>query len=110
MVPIGFAAHPVWALRSWDRFRVPWPFARVRVSHGAPFAPPVSPAAETGGALHPAASPAAEAAGISGAGGSDVAAESDAAADAVRECARREFERALAAVVSDVRARVGERL
>jgi hypothetical protein len=110
MVPIGFAAHPVWALRSWDRFRVPWPFARVRVSHGAPFAPPVSPAAETGGTLHPAASPAAEAAGISGAGGPDVAAESDAAADAVRECARREFERALAAVVRDVRARVGERL
>jgi lysophospholipid acyltransferase (LPLAT)-like uncharacterized protein len=39
MVPIGVAARPVRALRSWDRFRVPWPFARVVVSHGAPFQP-----------------------------------------------------------------------
>ena len=37
MVPIAMAARPVRALRSWDRFRVPWPFARVLVSHGAPF-------------------------------------------------------------------------
>jgi hypothetical protein len=37
IVPIAMAARPVRALRSWDRFRVPWPFARVLVSHGAPF-------------------------------------------------------------------------
>ena len=36
MVPIAVAAHPVRTLASWDRFRVPWPFARVLVSHGAP--------------------------------------------------------------------------
>lgn len=36
VVPIAVASKPVWALRSWDRFRVPRPFARVRVVHGAP--------------------------------------------------------------------------
>ena len=39
MVPTAMAASPVRLLRSWDRFRVPWPFARVVVSHGAPLAP-----------------------------------------------------------------------
>lgn len=36
IVPLVVAVRPVWALRSWDRFRVPKPFARVRISHGAP--------------------------------------------------------------------------
>ncbi|HVQ24377.1 MAG TPA: lysophospholipid acyltransferase family protein, partial [Planctomycetota bacterium] len=39
LVPTAVAARPVRALRSWDRFRIPWPFARVLVSHGAPFDP-----------------------------------------------------------------------
>ena len=69
MVPIAMAARPVRALRSWDRFRVPWPFARVLVSHGAPFQ-----VVDSG------------------------------------ECARLEFERALASLTRDVRARAGERL
>jgi len=68
MVPIAMAAHPVRLLRSWDRFRVPLPFARVLVAHGAPFDPAGS-----------------------------------------EDCARREFERVLGALVCDVRARVGER-
>jgi lysophospholipid acyltransferase (LPLAT)-like uncharacterized protein len=38
VVPIGFGASPAWLLRSWDRFRVPKPFARVCVTHGAPLA------------------------------------------------------------------------
>jgi hypothetical protein len=95
MVPIGFAAHPVYALRSWDRFRIPWPFARVLVSHGAPFEPAAWPAAQAAGT--PGAAAAAQAAGVPGA--SDVA-----------ECARLAFERALAAVTRDVRTRMGERL
>ena len=36
VVPIGFGARPAWVLRSWDRFRVPRPFARVCVTHGDP--------------------------------------------------------------------------
>ncbi len=48
IVPIAVAARPTWALRSWDRFRVPRPFARVRAAHGAPFAldPAAAPEAE----------------------------------------------------------------
>ena len=38
IVPTAMAARPVRALRSWDRFRVPLPFARVLVAHGAPLA------------------------------------------------------------------------
>jgi lysophospholipid acyltransferase (LPLAT)-like uncharacterized protein len=38
VVPIGFGVHPAWVLRSWDGFRVPRPFARVCVTHGAPIA------------------------------------------------------------------------
>jgi len=44
IVPIGFGVSPAWRLRSWDRFRVPKPFARICVAHGAPLA--VEPAAE----------------------------------------------------------------
>jgi lysophospholipid acyltransferase (LPLAT)-like uncharacterized protein len=36
VVPVASAARPVWMLRSWDRFRVPRPFARVVVAYGAP--------------------------------------------------------------------------
>jgi lysophospholipid acyltransferase (LPLAT)-like uncharacterized protein len=119
MVPIGFAAHPVYALRSWDRFRIPWPFARVLVSHGAPFEPAAWPAAQAAGT--PGAAAAAQAAGIPGAAAAAQATGIPGAAPAaqaagvpgasdVAECARLAFERALAAVARDVRTRVGERL
>src|SRR5262249_12221116 len=38
VVPIGIGSSPAWALRSWDRFRVPRPFARICIIHGAPIA------------------------------------------------------------------------
>ena len=111
MVPVGMAAHRTWALRSWDRFRVPWPFARVLVSHGAPF----DPAAR---ASEPAAWPAAQAAGVQGAtpavasegGPGTPAVASEGATAGSEEQARRAFERLLVAVTQDVRTRMGERL
>ncbi len=36
MVPIGSAASPAWRVSSWDRFLVPWPFARAAVAFGEP--------------------------------------------------------------------------
>ncbi len=36
VVPIAVGVRAAWVLRSWDRFRVPRPFARVVVSHGEP--------------------------------------------------------------------------
>lgn len=36
VVPITLGVRSTWVLRSWDGFRVPKPFARVRVSHGVP--------------------------------------------------------------------------
>lgn len=40
LVPIAVAARSVWVLRSWDGFRIPKPFARVRVAYGAPLGAP----------------------------------------------------------------------
>lgn len=40
VVPIAMGVRSAWKLRSWDRFRIPYPFARVTVSHGAPLALP----------------------------------------------------------------------
>jgi hypothetical protein len=40
IVPVAAASHPAWVLRSWDRFRVPKPFARVVVAYGEPIAIP----------------------------------------------------------------------
>jgi lysophospholipid acyltransferase (LPLAT)-like uncharacterized protein len=40
VVPIASAASRAWCFRSWDRFRFPWPFARVVVGYGAPIAVP----------------------------------------------------------------------
>jgi lysophospholipid acyltransferase (LPLAT)-like uncharacterized protein len=34
VIPLGFAAHPARRLASWDRFLVPWPFARAAVVFG----------------------------------------------------------------------------
>jgi hypothetical protein len=110
LVPIAFAPHPSYRLRSWDRFHVPWPFARVYVSHGAPFQPAA--------ALEPAASPSAEAAGIKGAGASpssEIAGASGTAPadssleDARAEAARARFECAMQALTRDVRVRAGEK-
>jgi hypothetical protein len=120
LVPIAFAAHPTLALRSWDRFRVPWPFARVRVTHGAPFDPAASPSAEAAG-IRGSSSPSAEAAGIGGSsslsaeaagigGSSASAARSSVAEERDAEAARVRFERALVALTEDVRAKAGERL
>lgn len=38
VVPVGIAARPCKELRSWDRFMVPWPFARVGVVAAPPLA------------------------------------------------------------------------
>ncbi|HYM80114.1 MAG TPA: lysophospholipid acyltransferase family protein [Candidatus Limnocylindria bacterium] len=40
ILPVAAGARPVWALRSWDRFRIPRPFARVVVAYGEPIAIP----------------------------------------------------------------------
>lgn len=37
IVPIHAAADRAWRLRSWDRFVVPKPFARIRIAYGVPF-------------------------------------------------------------------------
>ena len=37
IVPVHAEASWVWRLRSWDRFMIPRPFARVRVAYGQPF-------------------------------------------------------------------------
>lgn len=39
IVPIGTSASDSWVSRSWDRFRVPRPFARVSITHAAPLRP-----------------------------------------------------------------------
>ncbi len=36
VVPMALGVRSAWVFRSWDRFRVPRPFARVLVSHGEP--------------------------------------------------------------------------
>lgn len=36
MVPVAASASRAWRLRSWDRFMIPKPFARVNVAYGEP--------------------------------------------------------------------------
>jgi lysophospholipid acyltransferase (LPLAT)-like uncharacterized protein len=36
VIPLGFAARPARRLASWDRFLVPWPFARAAIVFGKP--------------------------------------------------------------------------
>jgi lysophospholipid acyltransferase (LPLAT)-like uncharacterized protein len=43
ILPVGIACDRAWRLRSWDRFTIPKPFARVVVAYGAPM-----PAHDTG--------------------------------------------------------------
>ena len=40
VLPLATAATHAWTLDTWDRFRVPKPFARVVVAYGAPIAVP----------------------------------------------------------------------
>ncbi|WP_116808715.1 lysophospholipid acyltransferase family protein [Steroidobacter cummioxidans] len=40
VVPIAYAASPAKLLRTWDKFVVPWPFARLRIAIGEPYFPP----------------------------------------------------------------------
>ncbi len=40
VVPLATASSRAWRARSWDRFRVPLPFARVVVGYGEPIAVP----------------------------------------------------------------------
>jgi len=42
VVPIGFATDRFWEFRSWDRFRVPKPFARGQIVYGPPIHVPAS--------------------------------------------------------------------
>lgn len=37
ILPVHAEARPAWRARSWDRFLVPPPFARVRLAYGEPF-------------------------------------------------------------------------
>ena len=40
VVPIAYAAKPAWILRTWDKFVIPPPFARICVAIGEPYFPP----------------------------------------------------------------------
>jgi len=42
VVPIAYAARPARVLRSWDKFVIPWPFAKVCVAIGEPYYPPAN--------------------------------------------------------------------
>jgi len=90
LVPTAAAAHPARVLATWDRFLVPWPFARVLVVHGAPFAPGPAGGAATGAESGPA----------------------EAAMPAVPDAAERAracFEDTLRRLTREARARVGGR-
>jgi lysophospholipid acyltransferase (LPLAT)-like uncharacterized protein len=39
VVPIAFAAKPAWVLKTWDKFVIPPPFARVCIAIGEPYFP-----------------------------------------------------------------------
>lgn len=45
VLPIAAAADRAWRLRSWDRFMIPKPFARVRIAYGEPYPVAVEEAA-----------------------------------------------------------------
>jgi hypothetical protein len=40
VVPIAYAATPAWVLRTWDKFVIPPPFAKVCIAIGEPYFPP----------------------------------------------------------------------
>jgi lysophospholipid acyltransferase (LPLAT)-like uncharacterized protein len=39
VVPIAYAARPAWTLKTWDKFIVPPPFARIVIAVGEPYYP-----------------------------------------------------------------------
>jgi lysophospholipid acyltransferase (LPLAT)-like uncharacterized protein len=39
VVPIAYAASPAVLLKTWDKFVIPWPFARLRIAIGEPYYP-----------------------------------------------------------------------
>ncbi|MBX3133102.1 MAG: lysophospholipid acyltransferase family protein [Gemmatimonadaceae bacterium] len=45
IVPVWSEIPRAWHLRSWDRFQLPKPFARIRVHYGDPWVPPDTSAA-----------------------------------------------------------------
>jgi lysophospholipid acyltransferase (LPLAT)-like uncharacterized protein len=40
VVPVAYAAKPARLLKTWDKFVIPFPFARVRIAVGEPYIPP----------------------------------------------------------------------
>jgi lysophospholipid acyltransferase (LPLAT)-like uncharacterized protein len=40
VVPIAYAAKPAWILKTWDKFVIPPPFAKVAIAVGEPYFPP----------------------------------------------------------------------
>lgn len=40
VVPVAYAAKPAWILRTWDKFVIPAPFAKVSIAIGEPYFPP----------------------------------------------------------------------
>lgn len=40
VVPIAYAAKPAWVLKTWDKFVIPPPFAKVSIAIGEPYFPP----------------------------------------------------------------------
>ena len=46
VIPVHAEADRAWRLRSWDRFMIPKPFARVRMVYGTPFTVERGPAGE----------------------------------------------------------------
>jgi len=49
VVPVSVRAGSAWRARSWDRFLVPRPFARVRLAYGRPFTVPPGPGGRSRG-------------------------------------------------------------
>lgn len=39
VVPIAYAAKPAWILKTWDKFVIPLPFAKVSIAIGEPYFP-----------------------------------------------------------------------
>ena len=40
VVPLAYAAKPAWLLRTWDKFVIPPPFAKISIAIGEPYFPP----------------------------------------------------------------------
>lgn len=40
VVPVAYAASPAKLLKTWDKFVIPFPFARLRIAIGEPYYPP----------------------------------------------------------------------